>query len=96
MGIVASLIVLHLTEVALMAILPLPSQQDSVFFFVIIMVIDAVISVTITKALTGRENTMIAITIYIFGMWLFSPATGFLAIILAFVIWVVSMIVAAA
>lgn len=96
MNVIASLVILHLINVILMAVLPIPSQQDSMFFFVVMIIIEAVVSVTITKMIMGKENTMLAITIYIFGMWLFGTPTGFLAIVIALVMWVVSMLVAAA
>lgn len=93
MKVIASLVILHLINVILKVTLPVPSQQDSMFFLVIMMIIEAVVSVTITKMIMGKENTMLAITIYMFGIWLFGAPTGFLAIVIALVMWVTSMIV---
>lgn len=94
--VICSLVVYHLCQMGLFLVLPMPSQQDSYFFFIVMMLIDDIISILITKALTGKTNTMIAVTIYMFGMWLFGPSGGFLGIVLVLIMWVICMLIAVA
>ena len=94
MEVVASLVVLHLCQIILALILPIPSSSDSYLFFVILMLIESAVSVTVTKIATGRTNTMIAVTIYIFGMWLLGPSVGFSGFMVVLVMWIVNMFIA--